>query len=640
MNANATLIAAALTAPMLAFAAGWLTAPGPTVPYTSGTRTAAPAVVDTAAVSPEEWLETLKFPADTPLHTVYLQLAAIADTTSTSTLRARFFALSDPSSLTPTLITHARSLILTRLATLNPNVALTLAREAPDHRYHPRASDFSTAFPGIAEQPQSRLFSTILNHREIPNHEALAYFKLLADGQLDAAATALRDSGRTALANQLTNYQIYHLAKTDIAQAFADIEKLPANRREGTTRSLYEKWAEVDAPAAWEGAIRDPAINTNGYYLAKILVNWMESDPGAAIARLDDQSIEKLSYSIREVSEAYAKQSPAAANAWVASQSITMGDRDSKHLYTGLAKGLATSDPQAAKNLITGDNDLSESTRKTLLGSFLAPYLDADRQEALAWIESLPPELRLTATQRAVGHLDHRDPTLAFRLLDDPSLPDDELFRVLKSSGGTLARVDFEQFLKTASRVPPEHLNETLANAIDNLTGEGQIDSALAIIETIGYDNEHIVDEAQELVSDWTKIDPAASSAWVESLPGGELRDYAYLNLIDAWIRLSPADATAWLDAQPPGISRDRAARAAAERLSSYDPAAALAWISSIEDDQIRNGAVSASATHFSIEDLDTLHEGGLISGGVHKRFTEFQTSQSSLLDYLKNSAP
>ena len=117
---------------------GWFTAPDrrpPGLGASPGGSAATAQAEQAAAARAKALLSTLQAPAETPLYNTVLELESVLDNTSVSQLRTDFFAIKDAENIDPHLLGYARSIIVSRLASLDLNAAFNLGREAAEDRF-------------------------------------------------------------------------------------------------------------------------------------------------------------------------------------------------------------------------------------------------------------------------------------------------------------------------------------------------------------------------------------------------------------------------------------------------------------------------------------------------------------------------
>lgn len=209
--------------------------------------------------------------------------------------------------------------------------------------------------------------------------------------------------------------------------------------------------------------------------------------------------------------------------------------------------------------LVTGDAGLNLETRRTLVTAITGGWKDEDRREILQWLDNLnEPALAELGRNRLNRERDpaHSHPlppdemvrNLGAERLDDGDSPQFRQSRFWSGTDLALARETFRALTEPerdrAARILVEDGRFSVGpamrgEALSHLLREG----ASEVLE-----ERVLIRHVSETASKWGWSDPAAAARWVESLPQGQARVWAGVNLALAWSNQSEPETNAWMN--------------------------------------------------------------------------------------------
>lgn len=358
---------------------------------------------------------------------------------------------------------------------------------------------------------------------------ALAYVRQLPEGNernqglaLIISIVSLRDPDRAiALARDVASTRelqpVYsaifaQLASQNVQEAIKRLPALPAGPgRDNALRAIADIWARADSAAALAWAQKlDPA--DRGPALEAILQSVAATDAARAIQlaqqSLTGQALERsLAFSLRILTP----NDPQAAAAIVAK--MPSGE---PQLFASIdvARAYAVRDPAAGLAWINGLSD--PNIQRVALNNLLDGWVSSDPVNASKYVAQMPAGPQQDA---AASHL-----------------------------AGPLASMDVPNAIKWANSLP---------NASSN-------NAALLTIASV-----------------WSRSDPAAAAQWAVTLPAGATQTEALNGALSYWT-LHDAPAAQNYVATLSGDTQAHAAAAIAPDLAQANPAATLAWVQSL----------------------------------------------------------
>jgi hypothetical protein len=265
-----------------------------------------------------------------------------------------------------------------------------------------------------------------------------------------------------------------------------------ANWSEDDVLPMLFALSPQEFPKAW-ALIKGLPPEPRGDVVGRLFRAWGQKDPTAALAAISGMSNRRDADGLtQEVLRGWAREEPHAALAW-ASQMPPGQNRD-KALGAAI-EGISFSDPSAAAialtNLPAGD----------------------ERAEAATTVA-----FRLAGT----------DPRAALGLLGDV----DSSMRggVLAGAAMTLASKSVPDALAWAKTLPDPQQWRTALIGIASEAAKLNPSQAVSLV-TAQSDPALAGDLAKTVVENWAQEDEPAASAWVSSLPAGELRQRAWSGL-------------------------------------------------------------------------------------------------------------
>ena len=216
-----------------------------------------------------------------------------------------------------------------------------------------------------------------------------------------------------------------------------------------------------------------------------------------------------------------------------------------------------------------------------------------ERARRIAGLDRLPPNLRGLMAGMLVRAWAKDDPraaaewTLAHAKPGDGDAPESQ--RVGAAFYPWL-QADEAAALDWCAHLPASPLRENIASgAAASLARAGKIDAATAMLGS--HPGAKSSDAIAAIAEARAESDPAATAAWIDSLPP-EIDTAGAMNaLVEKWTQRDAAAAAGWVEAQPAGTRRDAALQAYTHAAAELDPIAAGEWTATIADPKARTAA-------------------------------------------------
>ena len=248
---------------------------------------------------------------------------------------------------------------------------------------------------------------------------------------------------------------------------------------------------------------------------------------------------------------------------------------------------------------------LQPSELQGAAGHLTSDFLRLDPERAVAWLETLPAEVRAHCSTYALTRLAQDDPEAAARLVaNHNTLADrDDMAR---HAAQRWAGTDPAQAFEWARSLPTDLAVPALRGVIDQWM-ENDFDSASRQIDA---------------------LDPALRSAALPGLaekspdallpvlatqlgepPGDPHQTSAASSIASRWAEVDPAAASEWLVSTPNSPLRDAAIRGFTERLAQEDPSSAFEWAAVIVDPEIRSDTLDDGIRNWLDKDPEAARE-------------------------------
>lgn len=198
-----------------------------------------------------------------------------------------------------------------------------------------------------------------------------------------------------------------------------------------------------------------------------------------------------------------------------------------------------------------------------LLGGVAAQWGDADANQAVKWVRSLPDG---AAKSEALAQVDYQ----------------------LRKSVDKLAANDPQAAAAWVRGLPAD---EAVEGAMTSLAKTwAQKDPAAAVAYTASLAPGNARNRATAAaVSTWAFAQPVQAAQWVGQLSEGPVRENAMEALLAAWANNDAGAAAQWLQDLPETRSRDVAINAFAAAVTQREPSSAFQWAETISDPTLRN---------------------------------------------------
>ena len=367
----------------------------------------------------------------------------------------------------------------------------------PNHDTHPAStlSDGSLLLRGNKNSPLGR-------PRSLP--------------QTELRLAALRNAGPPSaqIAAALDFAQIASI--DEIRDLLQNSHRFPSHSAEEVAiGTLLKRWLELDSAGALDYCQANKA-----HFLPKLLTNW-------------------------------AQEHPDEAGAWVRAMPPGIPQKSS---WLGLCAAAAARDPDKAWEMLAKTPGLDPRMGGWEMESSIQAMVGRDVEKALASLGTMPPVLLMTAQKKIAEHLMKMDPARAWAWVTglpqreaaagaaltvvvkrDPAqalafmknLPTGELLAMIPRHAYKWGGAGTKNFLALLRQ--DAGMDASIKQKIVQHTFSPYISSDPATaLETISLMSEPFQKSSmQGSVANWATFDPAASRAWVESLPEGSLRNIA-----------------------------------------------------------------------------------------------------------------
>lgn len=352
-----------------------------------------------------------------------------------------------------------------------------------------------------------------------------------------------------------------------------------------------------------------------------LLARWAQMNGMAAIDYLVHlPESEFTSSQEAAVAMAWTLAEPDKAVSWFAKAS---GDRMSSEVTNALVSALST---QSAETVLGCLVKMEESRDSFEIGrAILTNWLEESPAKAAAWAITLDVVGGGSeSTGRVAAYWAERD--LSGALAWAEGLQDQELqtaalrhlgWSLMEQEGGRIpelaSRFSLEKneafFLFLASqwgKIDPA-ASMAWVQSLPEGSGKNQVRQALvaalaqnnpetALMYVRGFSADFQREATASIASAWATQDPAHALQWAGNLPEAETREQAVKTVLLAWGNNDPEGLLSWIQKQPEGGPRDKALVATALSLTSGFPDIAIEAATLIQDSVARRREVEAAA--------------------------------------------
>jgi hypothetical protein len=201
----------------------------------------------------------------------------------------------------------------------------------------------------------------------------------------------------------------------------------------------------------------------------------------------------------------------------------------------------AEHDPHTAMAALSKVPRLSNAA----LGGVLNTWAEKDPRGMMAWLDS-PDNFgwaKMQAEATAILALTERDPVLAMELTGE--FKGQRRIAARGTGFNAWYRRDSEAADRWFEAATEADQRELFKEVIGTRSERDPAAAASALIRLPG-DTEERMELAGRVTRDWLKVDPAAASEWVRSLPAGLARDFAAAALAEGLALTDPEAAALW----------------------------------------------------------------------------------------------
>ncbi|MEO0971644.1 MAG: hypothetical protein AAFX85_01015 [Pseudomonadota bacterium] len=408
-------------------------------------------------------------------------------------------------------------------------------------------------------------------------------------------------------------------ALRDPAGAVAWISQMrPSSERGRWLLKGLKSLASVDANRALQWARELESTQGHSGYTRAVLSGVADYDATLAVASLDQLSGTRARVQvIPELAVALARQAPDQVLAWVDG----LGNHaERKAAYSAAINAISFANPEEALRLL--DSGPDGALRDDALHSTITRLADQHPEQAAAFLTRLAPSAQQfdAALQQLASKWARSEPYAALAWAQ--SLPEVQQRKALPSVLGTLAQHDVlaaTDMVATLSgkargdalrQVALRYAQQQPAQAmawLGRFEGEAGYFTSVQSVAMAWLQNDpraavsavssrlegdQLSNVVPNLMSQWTRQDPAAASAWVDQLPS-EIQAQSAQHVVSEWARRDPSSAVRWA-ADFDGPTRDQVLSMALSNSVSTNPAFAaegLRWVDDIADAAAREQA-------------------------------------------------
>jgi hypothetical protein len=377
------------------------------------------------------------------------------------------------------------------------------------------------------------------------------------------------------------------------------------------------------------------------------------SSGGSKTYLIDSSQSQKTAAILESLSDEEAAAAAAGAGALTLKQAMAAylanpGSRAARQQLSLMIQSLGPDEISATLALI--EDMPGGSNRDRLLTELIGQWAAYDPQAAIAYAQGLPNmQLSTSAVNEALQGWARVDPQSALAWWSSPenAVSSRMSSRQLDSILRGYAEMDaFGAFQYVAGlsddTVEGRRLkNRAIETVVNSMLDQGRLTDALAWTNQLP-EGEAQTSALSEIFEDWTRFDPQAASAYLESLAGRS--DYSELrtSMLRSWTRTDPAQvadyisgmdaedpdtgrlttmliaewgrydlaaAGEWLNSQPASEATDRAVAMFTFQAASEDPAGAMTWAESITNEQMKGRLINRVASEWKAQDPEGFAE-------------------------------
>ena len=248
---------------------------------------------------------------------------------------------------------------------------------------------------------------------------------------------------------------------------------------------------------------------------------------------------------------------------------------------------------------------LTPSEMEGAAGHLATNYFRIDPENAVKWLQTLPPDVQARCSHYALTDLCQHDPAAAASVLArHDSLP--QRAELAREIANRYAEVDPVNALEWARQLPEEMAGFAVRNVI---TEWMETDFAAASARLATLDTPYPTAVLPGLAENVPADDLPALAARLGEGPGDDHQRSAAAALAARWTQDDAMSASQWLVSQPSGPVRDSAIRAFADTLAKDDPASAYEWAATISDADLRGDALDEGIRDWIERDPDAARE-------------------------------
>jgi hypothetical protein len=279
---------------------------------------------------------------------------------------------------------------------------------------------------------------------------------------------------------------------------------------------------------------------------AMLLSAWAKADPLSALAFAKENT--RSRFATDTILTTWASVDPEAAIRWA--EANHTGDGANPNL-AGIIRGLASTDPQRATQLLTG---MPKSIERGQALDAMMPWLLSQGNGATrAWIEGITDDsLRNGAMLRAAERMAATDPagTVAW-LLENPG---EASQRRMDDVYSAWARKDEQAAMSSLATLPAGEIRSDALRGLVSSAALRDPAHAVSIMDRYAGDVDYGV--VRNFIWHSFGRDPALAMDQIPRIADAGERDQMYLRVVSRWIDRDPAAANAWMQGAdlPPSV--------------------------------------------------------------------------------------
>lgn len=439
----------------------------------------------------------------------------------------------------------------------------------------------SMAVANIAQKDPQRALGLLLEKGkpEEGDYSVSMIFSQWAQKDPEAAKAALgRLSGRDAVQARMA--LVSSLTQKDPQAAWNYALTLPSSGERGgygdPRVQVVQQWAQSDPQAALKAALSIPDPGTKGMAISSVIGSWSRSDFGGALkyaVSVEDSTMR--ADILRTLSNSSSGNHKELLDAVL--DHMPPGD-NFQQAVSGIFSNWARENPaEAAASIAQLPPGRVFSNAASQIASQWVRSA-SNKQEVFDWVKTLPGgEARSDSLGAVFREWSNADPQEALKALG--SLPPDDRASAFSSLAAGWSRKSPEAALQWAGSMTDAKDRGMVVRTAVSQWANTQPASAAKYVERLPEAERS--GPMQVVVDNWASKDTGAAASWLERQPAGVFKDAALGSLARKISQEDPEAALTWVAGITDEKQRLRQTESVARDWMRQNPAAARQWISS-----------------------------------------------------------